>query len=86
MIVCSCNVIDHRQLEGAVDRLYEADPLGMLTPVLVYKTLDKRPRCGGCLSLAARMIHGRVECLRNCADCPLARMANIAPARENVLE
>lgn len=78
MIVCSCNVIDHRDLEGAVDGLYGNDPYVLVTPVLVYKTLGKRPKCGGCLSLAANLIHGRIECLRNCEDCPLARVANIA--------
>ncbi len=84
MIVCSCNTIDHRHLEGAVDRLYKRDPFRLLTPVLVYKTIGKRPQCGGCLSLAAKMIHGRVECLRNCEDCPLARVANIASPPETV--
>jgi len=84
MIVCSCNVIDHRDLEGAVDRLYEVDPYRLLTPVLVYKTLGKRPQCGGCLSLAAKVVHHRVECLRNCENCPLARLGNIATSLEIV--
>lgn len=59
MIVCHCNRIDHRDIELAADRLTEADEWGILTPVAVYKNLGKRPICGGCMSLAASVIHAR---------------------------
>jgi bacterioferritin-associated ferredoxin len=81
MIVCSCNTIDHRQIETAVDTIVVDDPYRLITPVLVYKRLGKRPQCGGCLSLATTMIHNRVECLRNCGACPLAQAVQITQTR-----
>lgn len=75
MIVCHCNRIDHREIEAAADDLTKDDPWRILTPVLVYKALGKRPRCGCCLSLAANIIHARkqgdVSC---CMSCPLASL------------
>jgi bacterioferritin-associated ferredoxin len=73
MIVCHCNRIDHRDIEGAADQLSGVDDLDLVTPVAVYKTLGKTPRCGGCLSLAASIIHARNVC-RRASDrlCPFS--------------
>ena len=72
MIVCHCNCIDHVDIERAAADLTAADTLAILTPVLVYKALGKRPRCGGCLSLASSIIHSKTG--PNCASCPFADM------------
>ena len=83
MIVCHCNHIDHREIEEACTRLVEAHPWRVLTPGAVYKALGRRPRCGGCLPLAANLIHTR-ECGRaeRCTDCPLASLVVVEAAIE----
>ncbi len=58
MIVCSCNVITHREIREAIDRLRTMSPDSVLTPGLVYRSLGYRPRCGGCLSHVVQIIHG----------------------------
>lgn len=76
MIICHCNRIDHREIEAAANELTREDPWRVLTPVLVYKTLGKRPRCGCCLSLAANIIHTRkLADLGCCKSCPAASLA-----------
>ena len=73
MIVCHCNVIDHAEIEATASRISMADPWQLITPVAVYKALGKRPRCGGCLPLAANIIHTRdVRTPPTCSTCPLA--------------
>lgn len=59
MIVCHCNRIDHREIEEACQHLEARDGLRLVTPVAVYKHLGKRPRCGGCMMLAANLIQDR---------------------------
>lgn len=73
MIVCHCNRIDHLDIEAACAGLLANDPWKLLTPVSVYKALGKRPQCGGCLPLAANLIHSRGTMDRErCATCPMA--------------
>ena len=81
MIVCHCNRISHSDIEDGVDRLLDRDPLRLLTPVLVYRTFGKRPRCGACLPLAANLVQARAECRACCCHaCPLAQGADEARA------
>ena len=68
MLVCSCNRIDHNTIEAEVDRQLTGDPMRFLTPTRVYKGLGERPRCGGCMPLAAEIINGRTELVRRCAS------------------
>ena len=76
MIVCHCNRIDHRDIEQAANALSDADPWQLITPVTVYKALGKRPRCGGCLSLAANIIHTRNVCtVTSNGVCPFTNSA-----------
>jgi bacterioferritin-associated ferredoxin len=73
MIVCHCNRIDHTEIETAASGLAAHDSWAVLTPVRVYKALGKRPRCGGCLPLAASIIHARqIGDAASCAGCPLS--------------
>ncbi len=73
MIVCHCNRIDHRDIERVADMLSGADALNIVTPVAVYKSLGKTPRCGGCLSLAANIIHTRKTCENSSTGlCPFS--------------
>ncbi len=75
MIVCHCNRIDHTMIEETASRLAADDPLRILTPVGVYKAMGLRPRCGGCLPLAANIIHTRNVVPPphglSCACCPI---------------
>ncbi len=76
MIVCHCNRIDHSAIEAAASGMVAHDSWAVLTPVRVYKALGKRPRCGGCLPLAARIIHGRqIGDVASCAGCPSSGFA-----------
>ena len=59
MLVCSCNVIDHQRIEAEVDRQLASNPIRPLTPPRVYCGMGQRPRCGGCLPLAATIIKDR---------------------------
>ena len=73
MIVCHCNRIDHVEITRAAEGLAEEHPWTLITPVAVYKHLGVRPRCGGCLTLAARVIHGlSIADAPRCSACPLA--------------
>jgi bacterioferritin-associated ferredoxin len=65
MIVCSCNCISSRDIEGAVDARLREDPLQVLTPGVVYRLIGKRPNCGACLSHASRLIQQRVTSIRH---------------------
>ena len=71
MIVCSCNRVTDQQIDAQVDRLLADDMFRMLTPVVIYKGIGVRPRCGGCLPHAANLIQARAECVRSCIGCPL---------------
>lgn len=80
MIVCHCNRIDHVEITRAAEGLAEAQPWTLITPVAVYKHLGKRPRCGGCLTLAARIIHGLDTAgAPGCAGCSLAGTLHLCP-------
>ncbi|MEM7747881.1 MAG: (2Fe-2S)-binding protein [Pseudomonadota bacterium] len=69
MIVCSCNYITDKEIHDAVDGLMLANPIQVLTPGKVYKSIGSRPNCGSCLSHAADLIHKRAACLRGCHEC-----------------
>ena len=55
MIVCSCSMITDKDIAEAVTALRTADPLVVLTPVLIYRYLGKRPSCGNCLPLISKL-------------------------------
>jgi bacterioferritin-associated ferredoxin len=56
MIVCSCSMITSKDVAEAVMALRTADPLVVLTPGLIYRYLGKRPSCGGCMPLIAKLM------------------------------
>ncbi len=56
MIVCSCTLISAKEIAETVNALRTADPLVVLTPGLIYRHLGKRPSCGSCLPLIARLM------------------------------
>jgi len=56
MYVCSCNVITSFQIRQAIAQLRQADPMRVLTPGLIYRTLGFRPKCGSCLPHVSLLI------------------------------
>ena len=48
MIVCSCNVIMKKEIEGVVTDLLDQDAWQLITPGVVYHAMKKRGRCCGC--------------------------------------
>jgi bacterioferritin-associated ferredoxin len=56
MIVCSCTLITSNDVAEAVASLRTEDPLVVLTPGLIYRRLGKRPSCGSCLPLIAKLM------------------------------
>jgi hypothetical protein len=48
MIICSCNVISRREIEGVIETILTDDPLAVLTPNLLYHRLGRRGKCCGC--------------------------------------
>jgi bacterioferritin-associated ferredoxin len=68
MIVCSCNVVSHREIEAVVEALVEGDPDVVLTPGMVYRAIGVRPKCGTCLQHVVRLMHAHREALQRSAD------------------
>ena len=56
MIVCSCNIITRRDIEGVIERILCDDPYAVLTPNLIYHRLGRRGRCCGCFPHVSRIL------------------------------
>lgn len=51
MIVCHCNGISDKDINGAIEWMRASDPDTIITPGKIYRTLGKKADCGGCLPL-----------------------------------
>ena len=49
-------MISAKEIAEAVAALRTADPLVVLTPGLIYRQLGKRPSCGCCLPMVAKLM------------------------------
>ncbi len=49
MLVCQCNVISQREIEEIVLALLREDPWAIIVPAKVYRELEKRCKCSGCV-------------------------------------
>ena len=60
MIVCSCNIITHRDIEVVIEEILLDDPYAVLTPNLLYHRLGRRGKCCGCFPNVSRILveHG----------------------------
>lgn len=72
MIVCSCSLITARDVAEAVTAIRTVDPLAVIKPGRVYRSLGKRPSCAGCLSLVTELI---VFYDQECRKAPEAQAA-----------
>jgi bacterioferritin-associated ferredoxin len=66
MIVCHCTGISDRDIRAAVDWMRAADPATIITPGRIYRALDARADCGGCLPLF-------LDTMRACPTLAVAR-------------
>ena len=56
MLICHCNVITSREIEGIVREFLSADPWEIIVPAKVYHALGKRGRCCGCFPIVVDII------------------------------
>lgn len=48
MIVCSCNFVSEKDIEGVVMDFLHADEWQLITPGKVYQAMSARGKCCGC--------------------------------------
>jgi bacterioferritin-associated ferredoxin len=49
MLVCQCNVITDREIKHVVLSFLREDPWAIIVPAKVYRELEKRCKCSGCV-------------------------------------
>ncbi|KKB83892.1 (2Fe-2S)-binding protein [Devosia limi DSM 17137] len=49
MLVCQCNMITSKEIEDIVLDLLNADPWQLVVPAKVYRELERRAKCSGCV-------------------------------------
>ena len=56
MLVCQCNVITDREIRQVVLSFLREDPWAIIVPAKVYRELNKRCKCSGCVPNVVDMI------------------------------
>lgn len=49
MLVCQCNVITDREIKAVILDFLHEDPWAIIVPAKVYRELEKRCKCSGCV-------------------------------------
>ena len=49
MLVCQCNVITDREIKAVILDFLKEDPWAIVVPAKVYRELEKRCKCAGCV-------------------------------------
>lgn len=49
MLVCQCNVISDRDIREIILNFLREDPWEIIVPAKVYRALEKRCKCAGCV-------------------------------------
>ena len=49
MLICQCNVITDREIVRVINDLLADDPWQIIVPAKVYRELEKRCKCSGCV-------------------------------------
>ncbi len=61
MLVCHCNVITDREIVRIIRNFLHEDPWQIIVPAKVYRELEKRCKCSGCvpnvIDLITRVTH-----------------------------
>jgi len=56
MLVCQCNVITDREIARVIRALLADDPWQIIVPAKVYRELEKRCKCSGCVPSVVELI------------------------------
>lgn len=56
MLVCQCNVISDREIRNVILDLLREDPWAIIVPAKVYRALQQRCKCAGCVPNVIDMI------------------------------
>jgi len=49
MLVCQCNIITDREITQVIRAFLHEDPWQIIVPAKVYRELEKRCKCSGCV-------------------------------------
>ena len=49
MLICQCNLITDKDIEDVVLDFLRTDPWAIIVPAKVYRELEKRCKCSGCV-------------------------------------
>jgi len=63
MIICSCAVISDHDIEMAVLDIMSGPDAPIPTPGVVYRQLEKKLKCCGCLPVTVAVIYEKLESL-----------------------
>jgi bacterioferritin-associated ferredoxin len=61
VIVCSCAVVSHRDIELAVAEIMNAQPGVLPTPGMIFRFLDKKMNCCTCAPVAISAINTAIQ-------------------------
>jgi hypothetical protein len=83
MLICHCNIITSREIEQIIRTFLRDDPWAIIVPAKVYRELDKRCKCSGCVPNVVDLIT-RVtdEYHREIAELPAVETASPPAAPE----
>ena len=65
MIICSCAVISDHDIEMAVLDIMSGPDAPIPTPGVVYRQLEKKLKCCGCLPVTVAVIYEKLESLES---------------------
>jgi bacterioferritin-associated ferredoxin len=61
MLVCQCNVITDREIKEIVLSFLREDPWEIIVPAKVYRALELRSKCAGCVPNVVDIIVATTE-------------------------
>src|SRR5688572_16279462 len=61
MLVCQCNVISDRQIKEIIISFLREDPWEIIVPAKVYRAIEVRCKCAGCVPNVVDMITSVTE-------------------------
>lgn len=87
MLVCQCNVITDLEIVRVIKDLLADDPWQIIVPAKVYRELEKRCKCSGCVpnvvDLITRVTHEyHLEITEAAAQVTTPSIAAPAPRRK----
>ena len=87
MLVCQCNAITDREIVQVIRDLLADDPWQIIVPAKVYRELEKRCKCSGCVpnvvDLITKVTHEyHLEIAETAAEVSPPAVAAPAPRRK----